>query len=127
MSHAANDLIAGFVALKTYNFAFDFSRYLIILKTFAKMFLQRFALLIVLALLCIKGFKIKDMNKMPFKLGVIIFVLMTAGYFMVYLFSPHDITWLTQNSMDRLILQLLPVFLFLFAINLRIGKPDSRN
>ena len=125
MSHAANDLIAGFVALKTYNFALDFSRYIIILKSFAKMFLLRFPLLIVLALLCIKGFKIKNINKTPFILSLIVFVLLVAGYFMVYLFSPHDITWLTQNSMDRLMLQILPVALLLFAVNLRIGKPDS--
>ncbi len=127
MAHVANDLIAGFVALKTYNFALDFSRYVIILKTFAKMLLLRFPLLIVLVLLCIKGFKIKDINRIPFKISAIIFVLMTAGYFCVYLFSPHDITWLVQNSMDRLILQLLPLFMFLFAVNLRIGKPDSLN
>lgn len=126
-AHAANDLVAGFVALKTYNFAFDFSRYVIIAKTFIKMFLLRFPLLIVLVLLCIKGFKIKEINKAPFMLGVIIFALTFAGYFLVYLFSPHDITWLVQNSMDRLMLQLLPVFLLLFAVNLRIGKPDSVN
>ncbi len=127
MSNAANDLIAGFIALKTYNFALDFSRYVVILKTFIKMFLLRFPLLIVLALLCIKGFKIKENNKIPFILSVIVFVLSAIGYFMVYLFSPHDINWLVQNSMDRLMLQLLPLFLFLFAINLRIGKPDSVN
>ncbi len=127
MSHAANDLIAGFVALKTYNFALDFSRYVVILKTFVRMFFLKFPLLIVLSLLCIKGFKLKDINKTPFKISMIVFVLIAAGYFCVYLFSPHDITWLTQNSMDRLILQLLPVFLFLFAVNLRIGKPDSIN
>ena len=126
-AHAANDLIAGFAALKTYNFALDLSRYEIILKTFVKMFFLKFPLLIVLLLLCIKGFKVKEINKIPFKISVIIFVLMTTGYFCVYLFSPHDITWLVQNSMDRLILQLLPLFMFLFAVNLRIGKPDSVN
>lgn len=127
LANSPNDLIAGFAALKTYHFAFDWSRYLIIIKTFAKIIFTRFPLLFVLLLLCIKGFKIKDSNRTPFLLSVIIFTLTTAGYFCVYLFSPHDITWLVDNSMDRLILQILPVFLFLFAVNLRIGKPDSVN
>lgn len=127
LTNAANDLIAGFFALKTYSFAFDWSRYVIIIKSFIQMLFTKFPLLLVLLLLCIKGFKIKDSNRTPFILGSIIFVLSAAGYFLVYLFSAHDITWLVNNSMDRLILQLLPVFLFLFAINLRIGKPDSVN
>lgn len=127
LTHSSNDLVAGFIALKTYNFVFDWSRYLIILKTFAKMIIFKFSLLLVLLLLCVKGFKIKNLNKIPFVLSVIILTMTAIGYFCVYLFSPHDITWLVSNSLDRLILQLLPVFLFLFAINLRIGKPDSVN
>ena len=125
MSHAANDLIAGFVALKTYNFALDFSRYVVILKTFVSIIFSRFLILFVLLFLCTKGFRIKEINRTPFMLSCAIFVLCAAGYFAVYLFSPHDIGWLVENSMDRIIIQILPVFLFLFALNLRIGKPDS--
>ena len=127
LAHTPNDLVAGFFILKTYHFAFDWSRYAIILKTFVSMAFIRFLLVFALALLCIKGFRIKQINKTPFMLSCAILLLCTAGYFGVYLFSPHDITWLVQNSMDRIILQILPVFLCLFAVNLRIGKPDSRN
>ena len=127
VSGASNDLVMGFFALKTYKFGLDFVRYLIILKTFAQMLFTKFTLLLALILLCSKGFKIKENNKMPFVLSCIIFVFCTVGYFCVYLFSPHDITWLVQNSMDRIILQMLPIFLFIFAVNLRIGRPDSNN
>ena len=123
--HSPNDLIAGFFILKTYHFAFDWSRYAVILKTFANIVFSRFLLLFVLLFLCTKGFRIKEINRTPFVLSCAIFVLCLAGYFAVYLFSPHDITWLVENSMDRIIIQILPVFLFLFAVNLRIGKPDS--
>ena len=125
LAHSPNDLVAGFFILKTYHFAFDWSRYTVILKTFVSIFFSRFLLLLVLLLLCTKGFRIKDINKTPFKISCTIFLLCIAGYFAVYLFSPHDIGWLVENSMDRIIIQILPVFLFLFAVNLRIGKPDS--
>lgn len=127
IAHAQNDLVAGFFLLKTYNFAFDTTRYAVILKTFGSVFVTKFALLFALLVLCIKGFKIKDVNRTPFILSCAILLWTVAGYFGVYLFSPHDITWLVENSMERLILQLLPIVLFIFAVNLRIGKPDSRN
>ena len=125
LAHSPNDLIAGFFILKTYHFAFDWSRYMAILKTFVNIVFSKFLLLFVLLLLCTKGFRTKEKNIMPFKLSCAIFLLCIAGYFLVYLFSPHDINWLVENSLDRIIIQLLPVFLFLFAVNLRIGKPDS--
>lgn len=123
--HFPNDLVAGFFAAKSYTFALDLHRYVVIFKTFFSMIFTRFTLLLVLLLLCVKGFRIKEQNKKPFVLTCIIFALCTIGYFLVYLISPHDIKWLAENSMDRIILQMLPVFLFLFSVNLRIGKPDS--
>lgn len=126
-AHNPNDLIAGIFILKTYHFIFDFHRYAVILKSFVSMFLLNFTILISLVLLCIKGFKIKEKNKTPFILSTVVFVLCSIGYFLIYLLSPHDIKWLVDNSIDRIMLQLLPVFLFLFAVNLRIGKPDSMN
>lgn len=125
LTHSPNDLIMGFFLLKTYGFALDFHRYAVIVKTFFVVLFQKFPLFLVLGLLCVKGFKIKDENKTPFLLSLSIFVLMCVGYFVIYLLSPHDINWLVENSMDRLIIQVLPIFLFLFAVNLRIGKPDS--
>lgn len=127
LTNSPNDLITGFFLFKTYNFAFDFHRYAIILKTFITLIFQKFALILVLSLLCFKGFRVKEANKKPFFLSLGIFVLCGIGYFLVYLFSPHDITWLVENSMDRILLQILPVALFLFSVNLRIGKPDSVN
>lgn len=122
-----NDLITGFFLFKTWHFAFDFQRYWIIIKTFLSMTFLRFTIFFVLLFLTIKGFKIRPKNKDAFILSLIIFGLMVVGYFCVYLFSPHDVQWLVDNSMDRIMIQILPIFLFLFSINLRIGKPDTMN
>ncbi len=126
-SGAPNDLIYGFFEIKSYAFAFDLHRYAVILKTFISMVFDKFVLFLALALLCVKGFKLRDKIKKPFIVSAIIFILMIAGYVAVYVLAPHDINWLVENSMDRLILQILPVFLFIFPTTLRIGKPDSIN
>lgn len=122
-----NDLVHGFFLMNTWKFALDTNRYIVIFKTFVEMLFSRFYILFLLIPLCIKGFKIKQQNRTPFLLSLLIFVLMCLGYFTVYLISPHDINWLVENSMDRIILQILPVFIFLFTLNLRIGKPDTLN
>jgi len=36
---------------------------------------------------------------------------MLAGYFFVYLATPHDVVWHVKSSMDRLLTQLWPSFL----------------
>lgn len=127
LTNSPNDLIFGFMETKSYLFAFDAHRYAVVLKTFISLLFKKFALFLALVLLCVKGFKLREKIKMPFVLSSIIFVLMIAGYTVVYILAPHDITWLVENSMDRIILQILPVFLFIFSITLRIGKPDSIN
>ena len=126
-ANAPNDLIMGFLVLKSYSFIFDLHRYAVTFKVFITFVLQKFTIFLALLILCIKGFRIKDKVKIPFILSSLIFVMMCVGYLLVYIMAPHDINWLVENSMDRIILQVLPMFLFLFAISLRIGKPDTVN
>lgn len=40
------------------------------------------------------------------------------GYIFVYILSPHDLEWHAKTSMDRLIYQLLPAFIFIIALHL---------
>ena len=126
-SAAPNDLIFGFNETKSYVFAFDINRYIVIAKTFITLLFKKFFIFLALVLLCFKGFKIREKIRQPFLLSSLIFGLTVCGYVAVYVLAPHDINWLVENSMDRIILQILPVFLFLFSITLRIGKPDSIN
>lgn len=121
----SNDLVLGFFMTKSYGFALDLNRYWVVIKTLVSTLLFKFTLVFVLLVLCVKGFRIKAKNKTPFLLTLAIFVMCCIGYFAVYIVAPHDINWLVENSIDRIILQMLPIFLLLFGLNLRIGKPDS--
>lgn len=124
---APNDLLYGFNEIKSYTFAFDLQRYVVIFQTFFELLFSKFVLFLALILLCVKGFKFREKIKSALLLSSIIFVLMVLGYVAVYVLAPHDINWLVENSMDRIILHILPVFLFVFSTTLRIGKPDSIN
>ena len=120
-------MLYGFNEIKSYTFAFDLQRYVVIFQTFFELLFSKFVLFLALILLCVKGFKFREKIKSALLLSSIIFVLMVLGYVAVYVLAPHDINWLVENSMDRIILQILPVFLFVFSTTLRIGKPDSIN
>lgn len=124
---APNDLVLGLVVAKSYKFALEPMRYLVVLNTFLSMLLGRFVIFLSLIILCLKGFKVRATNKDAFLISSLIFCGCALGYIAVYIIAPHDITWLVENSMERIILQILPVFLFLFALSLRIGKPDTIN
>jgi hypothetical protein len=50
--------------------------------------------------------------------------LMLLGYALVYLTTPHDLTWHVSSSADRLLLQLWPTALLLFF--LRFAAPEER-
>jgi len=122
-----NDLVQGLVIGKTYKFAFEANRYFVVISTFISMILKKFLIFFTLVILALKGFKIKSGQKTSYILSTIIFIACVLGYFVVYIVAPHDITWIVENSMERIILQILPVFLFLVAVSFRIGKPDTIN
>jgi len=44
---------------------------------------------------------------------------MFCGYFVVYLWTPNDLAWMLGGSLERLLLQLWPTFLFVLFMVLR--------
>ena len=48
---------------------------------------------------------------------------MLAGYFFVYLTTPHDLAWHVSTSMDRLLIHLWPSMLL--AVFLYMGEPTN--
>ena len=122
-----NDLIQGFFVLKSYTHLFQPHYYLMIIKTFVHMFIERFAILFVSIVLMLKGFSVPVKIKTPLILSGTIFILTCGGYFMTYVLSPHDLDWLLTYSLDRIILHVLPLFLFLYALCLKIGQEDTEN
>ena len=122
-----NDLVQGFFVLKSYTHLFQAHYYIMIIKTFAHMFVERFSVVFVSLALMLKGFSIPEKIKTPLILSGIIFILTCSGYFMTYVLSPHDLDWLLTYSLDRIILHVLPLFLFLYALCLKIGQEDTEN
>ncbi len=116
---APNDLFMGVVLLKTYKNFFDISLYWYIFKYIIKVIFMDFYMLFPLLLLAIRGFKIEDKNKLQFIFLSIIVFTMCIGYFVVYLISPHDLQWLLENSLSRIILQILPIIVLLYTLSLK--------
>ena len=122
-----NDLVYGLILGKTYKFALEPYRYAVVVSTFLSMLFKKFTLFLALFILCLKGFKLKETIKTPFLLTSIMFLLCVFGYVTIYIIAPHDINWIVENSLERIILQILPIFLVLLSLSLRIGKPDTLN
>lgn len=117
-----NDLVLGIFMLQTYKNLFDVHKYIFILKWIVKFLFERFASMFLLVILMLKGFEVKSARAVPFILALVMFVLMCAGYFAVYLLSPHDLGWILEFSLDRIMLQILPFAVLLIGVSLRLGK-----
>ncbi len=57
-----------------------------------------------------------DLNKNENWLMPVVIVGMLIGYFLAYVFSPHDILWHLETSCNRLFLQLWPAAIFAFFV-----------
>jgi len=78
--------------------------------------------LLAFYLLCL-GIKIEEKDKLSIATALITFCLMLAGYFFVYLTTSFDLYWHLGHSLDRLLLQLWPSFLFVYF--LIVGTPEQ--
>jgi 4-amino-4-deoxy-L-arabinose transferase-like glycosyltransferase len=54
-----------------------------------------------------------------------ILIIMIAGCFVIYLLTPHNLQWHISNSMNRLIIQLWPIFIFVYFYYVKV--PDERS
>jgi len=57
-------------------------------------------------------------------------LIIACGYFMIYVITPHDLKWHIDTSIDRLMIQLLPMivfgsFLYLKTPNIPFKTPLS--
>jgi hypothetical protein len=51
--------------------------------------------------------------------GLLTLILMTCGYFMVYVITPHNLAWHLNFSLDRVLMQLWPLAIFTFFLLVR--------
>ena len=122
LANTPNDVILGITTLKTYNHLLDPQKYFSIFKTAIFMLFTRFRQLFLLLIPACSGFCIKNEQKTPVILLSGIFFLMGCGYFLIYLLSPHDLSWHLENSLDRIMLQMLPFSILLFGLVIRENR-----
>jgi hypothetical protein len=108
----------------------DYSRYILIFNSMAKAIWQFSSISIgIIPLLLIYLFVCKSNKTKQNKFSIVTFfgtlVLMMAGYFFIYLISPYDLSWHLGTSLDRLILQLWPSFVFLLFFVVRTSEEIS--
>jgi len=104
----------------------DFSRYIDVLKAFARGFFHfgdwhpvvnlPFLLLFYALIL---GIHVESNERSSIFNAVLVFVLMLGGYFFIYITTPHPLPWHLSTSLDRLFLQLWPTFVFSYFLVVR--------
>ena len=97
----------------------DFSRYLVIGKSFIVSFYDKMAKewLIILAIYFLLLGKTKqNANEESIKTSFLIVLFMLSGCFFIYLITPLNLSWHLKTSIWRLFLQLWPTIIFFFFL-----------
>ena len=99
----------------------DLHRYRVIGEAFCKeLFGWGNGLIAVFGLyLVVTGISLNRRCATTLLIATMALALVVAGYFFTYVFSPHDLNWHLTNSLDRLLLQLWPTFLFVVFLAIR--------
>jgi Dolichyl-phosphate-mannose-protein mannosyltransferase len=72
--------------------------------------------------LCL-GIQMEEWQKTTLLTDSITLFLVLFGYFLIYIITPHPLSWHLKSSMNRLLLHLWPSFLFLYFLIVR--SPDA--
>jgi hypothetical protein len=64
-----------------------------------------------------------DSSHPPISAASIAILLQLAGYFLIYVLTPHDLQWHLRTSLYRLMIHVFPAALFLFFVS--ITDPET--
>lgn len=124
-----NDLVASQGLGAAMDKLCDTTRYWIICKYWARKLIgYGNGLVFILATYAaLVGMRPDREDRRQLAVSVLTLCFMLAGYFTVYLLTPHDLDWHLRTSAKRLFLQLLPAVLFLFFTTITgpAGATDS--
>lgn len=119
----ANDIMRG-QNVHTIDRLKDYSRYQLIFEhlrktvpDFGQWNLKHYGWL--LAIILLFGVQINKNIRLSILFSSIILLLTMTGYFFIYVTTPIDLEWHLENSLNRLLIQLYPSFLFLFFFALK--------
>jgi len=97
----------------------DFSRYLVIGKSFIVFFYDKMAkewLIILPIYFFLLGKTKQNANEESIKTSFLIVLFMLSGCFFIYLITPLNLSWHLRTSIWRLFLQLWPTIIFSFFL-----------
>ncbi len=80
-------------------------------------------LILLTACLALTGVERKSREGRGFLTGWAVVALMLAGYFFVFILTPHDLKWHLLTALNRLFLQLWPAVIFLVFMAARGYRP----
>ena len=107
------------------------SRYLIVLRWYGKELLRfgNWGIAPATVALLVFYFLVRSPHRAKLDpalmVGILAVLLTLAGYYTIYLITPHDIYWHLRNSLNRLFLQLWPSTLLLFFLAMTPALKDS--
>jgi len=98
----------------------DLTAHVQIIKALVNHFLYYSYSLIMLAV-CIAcfGIKVGEVDKNGIVTSLLTLSIMFCGFYFVYLTTPHDLTWHLKTSLERVLLQLWPTFIFTYFLMVR--------
>lgn len=111
-----NDLISGLSSQSIADRITDPSRYVLVAKFFGRQIVSygRGLILVLVAYGVLMGTTRSRRHSGTMKKFIIVLSLMLCSYSAVYILTPHNLQWHLHTSAKRLLLQLLPMSLFLF-------------
>lgn len=120
-----SDIISGQSFEVTLSRLFDFSRYLVVGKSFINesFDIVHDRVIFIPLFIIFWGFSTDKKNRRGIWNAMYILSFMLAGYFFVYIITPHELYWHLKTSLGRLFLQLLPSTIFLFFMT--IANPNE--
>jgi hypothetical protein len=123
-----NDLLSSFNLQIILENITDINRYVVIFNNFTRELVYIgdwiIQVPIVLIFFAITMGHNKKQNFISLSL-LSILIIMVAGYFMIYLLTPRNLQWHMGTSMNRLIIQLWPTFIFVYFYYLEIPYERS--
>ena len=130
MAGAAIDLVAGQTPHTLLGRFLSGSRYIMIVKAFGNQIIGFGGWVVMLPpvlfmYLLLVGINSARKDRAAIYTGVLTLVLMTCGYFMVYVITPHDLAWHLHFSLDRVLMQLWPLAIFTFFLLARTPEEAS--
>lgn len=107
-----NDLVGG-QGIDTLSKILDISRYVVVGKFFIELIWNNCQILLIFFFVSL----FVTHKKLLYRKLLVLYAVLIS-YLFVYIVTPHDLKWHLSTSLDRLVLQLTPAFLYLFVKNL---------